>query len=485
MAEVEQIQDASVSALHPEYSANTTRWRQMRDHLAGSETVKKRGVEYLPFLGDENDSDDQANYQRYKQRALYLEATARTHQVLTGAITWKDPIISDMGDNLVDLLQDVTMEGESFAQLTRAVVSEVVAVSRCGILVDLPAIQTPTYNNGEYPYFVLYKTEDIINWRYERINNEMKLTLVVLREMFSTEGTDEFTTDENVRYRVLRLRDGVYTQQVYEQIEEGGQILTGEEFVPAVRGAGLNEIPFVFCGVEGVSPRVPKLVLDGVKETNISHYVTSADLEHGRHFTALPQPWVAGFQPDQELRIGSGVAWVATEPNARAGYLEFSGSGLGSLERALEHKEKQMAILGAKLLEGQRPGVLAAETARINQAGESSTLSAISSNIEIGLTKALRLWVNMQAGTDVPFVELNKDFVDQRLDPAGLSSVVQAYLSGAISYSTLFYNLKRGEIVADTVDETEEEAAVKEREEQMMQELGSSEFGNASDQNAA
>ena len=106
-----------------------------------------------------------------------------------------------------------------------------------------------------------------------------------------------------------------------------------------------------------------------------------------------------------ELRIGSGVAWVSQRSDAKAGYLEFTGAGLASLERALEQKEKQMAILGAKLLEGQRPGVIAAETARINNQGEISTLARIASSIEQALTIALNFWVSMKGSSDIPIVD--------------------------------------------------------------------------------
>jgi len=43
----------------------------------------------------------------------------------------------------------------------------------------------------------------------------------------------------------------------------------------------------------------------------------------------------------------------AANADAKVGYLEFSGQGLGALEKALDHKEKLMAILGSRLLEGQ------------------------------------------------------------------------------------------------------------------------------------
>lgn len=452
-----------VNTTHRDYRSMVDVWRSMRDHLAGARMVKAAGTRYLPFLGDPHNEDDRANYDRYKQRAMYLSATQRTHVALTGAIGWKEPVIHDLSEKHDERLKDVTRKGESFNTLAMGVVREVIGVSRVGLLVDMP-VNDSGVNLGEYPYFVQYATEDILNWRYERVDGRIRLTMVVLREIYErASDSNEFDSDYLTRYRVLRLVDGAYSQQTYEEVtvDDKTTMVEGPIHVPRVRGAVMEDIPFVFITSEGAVPKVPSLLLEGVMEVNTSHYITSADLEHGRHFTALPQPWVAGFDVETELRIGSGTAWVSKHENARAGYLEFHGQGLSSLEKALEHKEKQMAVLGAKLLEGQRPGVVAAETARINQAGESSTLAQVSEAIEAGLTQALQWWTFMQASDDVPTVEMNKDFVDMRLDAAQLTALMQAYIAGGISFETLFWNLQKGEITPADVDLDTEREAIK------------------------
>ena len=126
----------------------------------------------------------------------------------------------------------------------------------------------------------------------------------------------------------------------------------------------------------------------------LSHYRSSADLEHGRHFTALPQ-----VRTSQELiqmnttkafMSGQGTAWVIPNEQAKVGFLEFSGQGLGSLERALEQKKKMMAVLGARLLEGPK-GVEAAETARIRQNTETSILGSNGSDSRNGIQNPWKL----------------------------------------------------------------------------------------------
>lgn len=449
----------------------------MRDHLEGAWRIKEKGTSYLPFLGDENDRLDQDAYKAYKKRALYLEATKRSHQALAGAITWKDPVLHNFPEQHLPLLESVTLDGHRFVSFSDEVVKEVMAVGRAGVLVELPEGNlTPAEAS---PYMVLYQTEDVINWRTERHNGKQRLVLVVLREMeYVTDNeTDEFSISTQVRYRILRLRDGVYTQEVWEEVITQGSSTSGktrsislatEEFAPNVRGRTFEEIPFIFFTPDGNVFSVPDIPLFGIAEINTSHYITSADLEHGRHFTALPQPWISGLHMkdgDPPLRIGSGNAWIMDDPQASAGYLEFSGTGLRSLEVALVQKEQQMAMLGAQVLEGTRPGVVAAETARINQAGESSSLATIASGIESSMTKLIRTFLTFLTETPETLkdvrVEMNKDFVDQRLDSTELTGLINAYVNGGISYETLFANLKQGEIVSGDTNMDEEKERIR------------------------
>jgi hypothetical protein len=89
-------------------------------------------------------------------------------------------------------------------------------------------------------------------------------------------------------------------------------------------------------------------------EEFVHHYRLRADYRRGMHFTALPTAWVSGFDKAATLRIGSSTAWVTDTPGASAGFLEYTGQGLTTFERAMDRDEKLMAILGARLLESQK-----------------------------------------------------------------------------------------------------------------------------------
>ena len=94
-------------------------------------------------------------------------------------------------------------------------------------------------------------------------------------------------------------------------------------------------------------------MLEALVEVNFQYYRHSADYEHGLHLTALPTPYITGYTPEgTTFEIGSATAWTIPNADATVGMLEFQGQGLQSHERALEMDIKNMAALGARLLEG-------------------------------------------------------------------------------------------------------------------------------------
>jgi len=431
----------SPDSYHADYVEFLEEWLCLRDHLAGTRRIKEEGTKYLPALGDDADK-----YVAYKMRALYYEATKRTHQALLGALLMKPAQYQGIENE--DFGQ-VTPDGFTMPTFQRNVLSELIAVGRTGVLVDLPRD-----DSAEVPYFVQYSAEDIINWRFERVNDRIQLTLVVLREKYE-EAKGRFGTDRKTRYRVLELIDGVYVQSEHKALRDDKDRVAFQsdgEIVPMKRGQPLDYIPFVFFTPLGNVPQISEPPLSPLAAINESHYRTSADLEHGRHFTGLPTAWVAGFDPDTVLEIGSQVAWVSSDPAARAGFLEFTGQGLRALETAMAEKQEQMATMGARMLRAPRNGVEAAETARIYQSAESGTLAGLAQAASESFTQLLKYWAEWQGqNPDGLSVEFNTDYIDTRMDPAMLTSLLAAWQTGAISYDSLFYNLRQGELIPDKV----------------------------------
>lgn len=125
---------------------------------------------------------------------------------------------------------------------------------------------------------------------------------------------------------------------------------------------------------------------------NLDHYRLDADYKHGMHFTALPTAWVSGFDKNETLKIGSSTTWTTDTPGASAGFLEYTGQGLTTIERALDRDERMMAVLGARLLERQKKVGETAQSIELRQGGESSIAGSIAGSVSASMTQILR-WV--------------------------------------------------------------------------------------------
>jgi hypothetical protein len=183
-------------------------------------------------------------------------------------------------------------------------------------------------------------------------------------------------------------------------------------------------------------------------------------LEHGRHFTALPTPYVTGIDLDSELTIGSGTAWILPDASSKAGYLEFTGQGLKALEVAMEEKRTMMASLGAQLLQSQKAGIESADSVRLRQNAEASTLISTVKTVERAITQAVQVMAGWEGLSDEVTITLNTDFVDTKIEPQAMTSLMGAWQSGAISHDTFLFNMKRGEVLPPDVSIEEEKSLI-------------------------
>jgi hypothetical protein len=517
----------AVNTTHPEYDANLAVWLRARDVLAGEDAVKVGGEKYLPKLEIQSDEE----YAAYLARAAFFNATARTADGFLGLVFRRAPFVKIPGDEktgtnatngtnegkrsggngssalgkaMTAFVNDADMLGTSLANYAKNVVKEVIAVGRAGTLIDWEA------ENENRVYASLYAAENILNWRMERIHGRNLVTLVVLAETVSQrsqdrgQGADEHDEFEDTvvdQVRVLRLahKSGNAQPSFAEAMEAGERIPTGLDYqyqveiwrpkkkagkeekaqwelietrVPLRLGKPLPLIPFVFHGARNFLPSVDKVPLGDVIAVNLDHYRLDADYKHGMHFTALPTAWVSGFDPNSVLKIGSSVAWTTGTVGATAGFLEYTGQGLTTFERAMDRDERQMAILGARLLETQKRVGETAEAIELRQSGENSVLGNLAQSVGASLTQVLRwaYWWNSteewpdDIGRDQVAMELNTDFSTKGLSAQEVTAVVQAWQSGALSRESMMELFRRGEVLPEGRTNEEEAGLIQKSE---------------------
>lgn len=429
-----------ITNYHPEYNHWHGEWKKCRDAYDGQTAVKKGGIAYLPKLSDQSDED----YKAYKDRALYYSITSKSVSGMVGMATVKPPVLK-YPRQMAHYFEESS--GIQFWEMFFASVSENLIMGRYGVLIDRPL-------NGGAPKLRGYRAEDILNWRLDFEGNP---TLIVLRELLYEDVTDDkYEQNCTYVYRELELVNGEYRQTVYN---EKGEIVT--TIVPTNTGKPMDFLPFYIVNPFGVGFGTTKPPILDIVEINLSHYRSSADLEHGRHFTGLPTPVVIGVATDTKLKIGSMTAWVLPDKDADAKFLEFTGVGLQSLEKALSEKESQLASLSARLLDSGKNGSEAADAVRLRYMSETASLSSILRATEAFLNLMFKCIAIMEDlnQSEVSII-LDKEILSTRLTSNDILKLTESFLQGGMTAETYVFNLRRGDaIAADRSDEEEIKAA--------------------------
>lgn len=441
------------NSIHPQYSKNKDKWQTMRDALS-AEVAKEK---YVPKLSDQ----DTAEYQAYVSRAEFYNATARTKTALVGLLFAKSPKV-ELPEALKSIGENISLDDDSLEALAKNIAEECLSVGRCGVLVDLPSVEKADYSKLEAErlnlraYATLYKAENIINWKTTKINGSNVTSLVVLMESYEEPTADEFVYLAKTRYRVLDLKDGYYRQRVFE--ETNGTAEPVSEIYPSANGKRLPYIPFTFFNVNDLKTDIDKPPLLDLARINISHFRSEVDLEHGTHFTALPTPYVTGYQgEDSKLKIGSTVVWAIDNPDAKVGFLEFSGAGLSTLENRIAVKEKRMSILGARLLLDEKKTAEATETLQMRKSGENAVLTNVATTISEGIVSFLKdiAFFENIAGENLIY-EINTDYNLTVVDPQIIAQIIAGIQGALIPNEVLYDVLLKGELMPKNIQSYEE-----------------------------
>ena len=486
----------SIVPLHPDYLRFRDSWTRCRDAVAGEDRIKNKGSTYLPPLPSH--TKDQNRYRAYLNRATFYNATSRTLEGLVGAVFRKAPIINNLTATLSKSLHidNITQDGESISDLALQVTTEVVHVGRVGLLLDRPyAPQQPDVDQfshpnfpdnpshapmqhvvpsispeEDYPYVAMYKAENILNWRTIKRGRQRILQQVVLREVVPDPMTIGYQDKEQIR--VLEIdNDGEYCQYL---LTDSGQPNRDSLVYPTNQGRRLNYIPFLFVNPKSLNPEVEKPPLSDIVNMNFSHYRSYAALEHGRAYTAFPQFYVSfndndnpysrpnfenpnaamtegpdSANADGAYRVDSDAVWEID--GGRPGILEYQGSGLNSLESALDKKEGQIQALGARLITPLKG--LPAQSAvvyELQALGDAAILLQITTQVAKAMNQIMRWMADWeQVVVPAPFPEFTfiASFTDAKITARELRAILALYKEHALPKDALYHTLREAGVL--------------------------------------
>ncbi len=412
------------------YKKASVQVKRVRDCSAGPDAVKAEGELYLPRLSEQTDTE----YKTYKDFRGYLIPVVKpTVVALSGAIMRKEPT-PDLPTKLEPLLDDSDGNGKALSLVASHACRELFEAGRHGLLAEV---------TEDGPVIRAYNRESIINDTDE---------FIVLRQQYSTANPkDKFSPIIKTEYLELTLdENGQYIQNIWR--EQTGKKGWGifKTLEPDLAGKRIDKIPFEFINTVDASPKLTPPALLQLADVNLDQYRLSTDLRHGLHWTALPTMFVFGEMLDAKgkpigLSVGAGSVNHLQDADSSAILLEFTGAGLGAITLAVTEDIQVMASIAAKMFQNDVNGVRAAETARIEQSGESATLTTIANAVESGIENTLKTIAEWSGITGEISYKLNRDFMDSGLTPQQITSYLQLVQMESISQLSFLDLLHKGE----------------------------------------
>lgn len=412
-----------ITNTHPEYDRYIGAVVKTRDALEGDV------VDYVP----KKESQNLTQYEVFRSRPSYYNVVERTTTALVGALTRKPMMVEGVYNDV-----PVISGGDSPEELVQQSYVELLTGGRVGLLCD--------YNEDKQsPEIVMYRSEDIINWcQY----------FVVLKEhYYGHDKDDPYKIVMRCKYRELYLDEqGFYAVHVWEETSKNVWEVTDDP-VPTVRGARLQEIPFVFVNPYDTKPGMCKPPLMTLANINIEHFTLQAQMAHVTWVLSFPLPTIIGDLQDDTTQVGfGGDRFLHLTKDSDAKFLEFTGAGANTIKEQIVNKEQQMFSMGSRLLQ-YKSGVESSDALQIRLGAEGASLVTMANSLQAGLTKVLQYynqWWNADPAAVV--VSLNKDFTPAVMTPDQIQILIELYTKNVITLDTLMKRLYDGEIV-DSVEE--------------------------------
>lgn len=376
---------------HADYDKNLPLWVKVDDVCDGEEAIKAKGKIYLKKSMVFKEDD---RYEEYLERAVFYGVTGMTLNSYVGSAFNKVPTFN-RPDELEYLDRNADGSGRSIYQVSQRLLRLVLKHYRSAVYVDFPTIEASKTKAEEkqksaFPMIHVLDAKAILDWDHVIVGNQRKLSYVKIKECLTERSDDGMTVKQVEQYRVLRLRDGVYTVEVYRLSDDKKEVFnTDEVVITDYNGHTWDYIPFTFVGAVDNSDDIGRSPLLELANLNLAHYRNSADVEESGFIVGQPTICFPSITPDQFEMVQKYGAEVGSTKGFPTD-VKFSQAEENNLAKQLmSDKWAQMKEMGARLIEVGSANKTATQ-AENESSVQHSVVSLAVSNISEALTMALR-----------------------------------------------------------------------------------------------
>ena len=415
--------------------AQEPHWTLIEDLLGGTYQMRSKHRKYL--MQEPRELDE--SYDNRLARSVCPPYYIRLERMLAGMLTRKPVRLNDTADNIREQLFDIDLQGNDLNVWTYETTRKMIRYGHIGVLVDAPASGA-----GGRPYWVTYTPRDILGFRTEMVDGQIKFTQLRLSEKVAIPDGEY---GEKIIEQVRLLTPGNF--QIYRKNKNNKFSLFEEGTMD------VDEIPFSVAYSNRINLLESRPPMADIAELNLKAYQIQSDLDNQLHISAVPMLAFYGFpQQSEEVTAGPGEA-IAFPADGRAEYIEPAGRSYEAQFKRLDNLSNQINELGLAAVLGQKLSAETAEAKRIDRSQGDSTMMVVAQQMQDMIDNCL-VFHSKYTGTDAGSSFVNRDFLSQRLDPQEIQALLQLYTAGSISQETLLKQLHEGEVLGDEFEVEEE-----------------------------
>lgn len=458
----------TVDTKHKLYGLFKDTWDMVEACVQGEQAIKKQKQRWLPVPNPHELASrdpvivDTANrrYASYIKRARFINATGRTLNGMLG-IVFTEPVSIELSGPLNVLATDADGKGQPLTQFLRDTVAENLKSGRGYVLADYTGNGEATEETQGDPVLRLFYGSQIINWR----TTNGKDTLIVLEYKEDVTDDESFINAERTVWLEFRMVNGAAYVRKWTQ-EDGANTYAGRstqsDLAPLLDAAGnpLDEFPGCWIGSVNNDAYPDPAPLADIAAVNIGHYQADADVVESARIVGQPTLVVSGLtQAWADKYLKTGVTVGATSGillNEKASAQILQAAETNASTNLKEQRAKEMAMLGAKLLE-RGTAAKTATQADYEAQTDNSILSLCAGNVERAINKALDMLARMVGGA-------GRVAINQRYDMSAIDGNLLTALMGQVQggllplHDYIRYAQKIGLVSPDkTVEAVEDE----------------------------
>jgi hypothetical protein len=445
----------------------------------------------LPFSPSMNDSQ----YSFYRAEAELPGIVAQYFKMIASSLLKEVPMVSvpdTVPADAIDwIMNDFGQDGTPLSVFIEHLLHEELQTSRAWVYVDYPEIEnwdalTPEEKDEVKPYPILWKAEEVINWRMRRGHNgRMQLSQVVTRGFYADYSANEFHPKLVETISVHEINEsGNYQIRVFQpndeqKGEDGGRRMetADTQLTPStlVHNGGAFKLvnlkdqflnhgePLRFIPAwplnGSVAPAEPALMPLVNKE--IALYNKISRRNHLLYGAATYTPIVKSRMTDEELdqMVGSGLGtWLRVQPDEDITIMKTPTEALVDMDRAIKEGIEDMAKLGVRMLtseSSQESGV----ALELRNASQTAQLGVLNTRVASTMKSVIAFMLSWRYGEEVSasqiIFKLSPDFDRMPEGVDWLKMATDWYQNGLIPRSVWISLLQENSVLPSEYDDTE------------------------------